>query len=342
MRKSALDLSFEERQDIYLLRSQHLGIREISRRIDRSASVVSRELSRFNQMNRSWRRRWSSVPWYEKARYAHELSVSNRSGARNRGWGLKNERIRQYVYEHIKKGWSPRRIALRIRIVLPGESISHEAIYNYIFTQARELIVYLKRCRKKGRRKRSTGKKHRAASIAKRCITERPNAINNRKEFGHNESDLIVSAKGGKSCLLVFVERKTRRTWIRKVKDRKAGTVRQAISELLHKTHPGNRLSLTVDNGKEHEWLPQLEVTFKRDGLLVYYCNPYSAWERGTVEAINGVIRNKYPKGTNFDLVSEKKVEELEAWINSLPMECHKGYTMLEAYKEELQKLQAE
>ena len=134
----------------------------------------------------------------------------------------------------------------------------------------------------------------------------------------------------------MFVERKTRRVYLRKVANREAETVRRTIFQILYSLPSVARKSLTVDNGKEHEWLPRLEPVFKKDGFLVYYCNPYCSWERGTVEALNGVIRNKFPKGTNFDNVSEEEVQEVQDWVNNLPMECHKGYTPEEKFAKEL------
>ena len=341
MRKCSKDLSFEERQSIYLLRSDGKGIREIGRYLNRSASCISRELSRFKGMSRIWRRTWKRLPWYEKARHAHLDSLKNRSKCRNRGWSLKNELIRQYVYENLKRGLSPKRISLRLKIEHPGHKISHESIYQYVFNVARELIPCLKRCSKKGRVKRSSGKKRRGVEQNKRRIDSRPESVDKRLEFGHNESDLIVSGRGGKNCLLVFVERKTRRAFLRKVANREAKTVRRAIFQILHALPASARRSLTVDNGKEHQWLPELEPVFKEDGFLVYYCNPYAAWERGTVEAINGVIREKFPKRTNFDSVSDAEVQEVEDWLNDLPMECHDGYTMKETFEREINKLAA-
>lgn len=334
MRKNAPDLSWSERHDIYLLQSEGEGIREIGRRVGRNASTISRELSRFKHYGRWWRR----LPWYERARYSHVGSLQNRGRDRSRGWRLKNERVRQYVHMCLsERRWSPQRISLRIKIELPGERISHEAIYQYVFRVARELIQYLKRSSKhKERKKRSSGKKDRAKDSNKRRIDQRPESVNTRVVFGHTESDLIVSCRGGKSCLLVFVERKTRRVFLRKVANREAETIRRAIFQILHSLPSLARKSLTVDNGKEHEWLPRLEKVFGKDGFLVYYCNPYAAWERGTVEAINGVIREKFPKGTNFDLVSEEEISEVEAWVNSLPMKCHDGYTPAEKFAEQL------
>ena len=194
MRKNALDLSLQERYDLYKLREVGLGIREIGKRLKRSPSTISRELKR-SRRGKSW----GNMRWYERAKLAHESAISRRSCKRRRGLRLKNEVVRRYVFDSLKeKQLSPERISLRIRLEHPGESISHEAIYQYVFRVEKDLIQYLWRCSKRGRNKRSSGKRHRRAQDNKRRIDVRPKSVNEREVFGHHESDLIVSARGGR------------------------------------------------------------------------------------------------------------------------------------------------
>lgn len=330
MRKSKKDLSREERQELYKLRESGLGIREISRVIKRNASTVSRELRRAPR-NRVWGR----MEWYEKARLAQDAAIKRRQCTRTRGWRLKDERTRLFVCESLQKKWSPEVISARMRVLYPDRKISHEAIYQYVYRTERSLLQYLARNGKSQRVNRAFGKKSRlkAVAVEKRSIEQRPEQANHRLEVGHKESDLIVSARGGRSCLVVLTDRKCRKTKLRKIKSREAAVVRQTVFQILH---PLIRRSLTVDNGSEHAELAQLEAVFKDDDFQVFYCHPYCAWERGTVESINGFIRRFFPKGTNFDHVSDEQIQEVEDWINNRPMLVLGGYTPTEVYEREL------
>ena len=141
--KSRKKLSLVERQQIYMFQEQGYGIREISRRVRRNASTISRELKR----NRPPGYNWDS---WSKAKYANDLAMKRRRKPRFR-LRLKNLRIRRYVSEKVELGWTPELISGRIGMELVGEEISHEAVYQYVYQDARELIEHLPVAGKRGR-----------------------------------------------------------------------------------------------------------------------------------------------------------------------------------------------
>ena len=159
-----------------------------------------------------------------------------------------------------------------------------------------------------------------------RSIEKRSRSILQRKEYGHWEMDTVVSGqKNGRSCLLVLSERMTRQEIIRKIPDKKAASVVRAL-DLLEK-EMGSRSfrkvfqTITCDNGVEFLNGAGIERSCrsKKQRTTLYYCHPYSAYERGTNENINRMIRRFYPKGCNFDQVTPEEVQRLEDWINHYP-----------------------
>ena len=154
-------------------------------------------------------------------------------------------------------------------------------------------------------------------------IEIRPGHIDRREEYGHWEMDLVVSGQGGRSVLLTLTERRSRQEIIVKLPDRKAETVRRAIDRLERKT-PGFRQkfrSITTDNGSEFMEYDKLRRSCRCKGnrFDIYYCHSYSAWEKGSVENHNRMIRRFFPKGTNFDTVTAADVRRVQDWMNHYP-----------------------
>ena len=177
-------------------------------------------------------------------------------------------------------------------------------------------------------------KRHRKAKENKKgsrpprgeSIEKRPEIIDNREEFGHWEMDTVYSGKKKSTvALLVLTERKTRNENIIVVPDRRAETTVRAINALERKLGAEKfgviYKSITVDNGSEFALADQLEQSCitgdKR--TKVYYCHPYSSWERGSNENVNGMIRRRHPKGTDFSKVTAEEIAATENWINSYP-----------------------
>jgi IS30 family transposase len=111
----------------------------------------------------------------------------------------------------------------------------------------------------------------------------------------------------------VTADRLDRRAILTLVPNRESNEARKALLQKLYKLEPEERRTVTSDNGPEHADFPELEKVFS--GLQTFYCGPYRSWERGTVEATNGIIRRWFPKGTNFDNVTPEQVQEVEDWL---------------------------
>lgn len=160
-------------------------------------------------------------------------------------------------------------------------------------------------------------------------IEQRPEEIDGREEFGHWEGDTVYSGKGKRKttrALLTLTERKTRKEIIIAIPNRKAETVVKALDALERKL--GARRfraifkSITFDNGTEFAAAEELERSCINKHLprtKVYFCHPYSSWERGTNENTNGMIRRRFPKGTNFAAVTNAQIAQAENWINNYP-----------------------
>lgn len=174
-------------------------------------------------------------------------------------------------------------------------------------------------------------KKNKSASRAPagESIEQRPEEIDEREEFGHWEGDTVYSGRGKRKttrALLTLTERKTRKEIIIAIPNRKAETVVKALDALERKL--GARRfraifkSITFDNGTEFAAAEELErscVNKRLPRTKVYFCHPYSSWERGTNENTNGMIRRRFPKGTNFAAVTNAQIAQAENWINNYP-----------------------
>ena len=195
------------------------------------------------------------------------------------------------------------------------------------------MIGYLPHCPKEGKNyKRGMDRKQKRMAIPERIdITQRPKEINDRKEIGHWESDLIVGS--GKSALKVAVERKQRLTKIRKVCDKTSQQSNIALSDMLSSMPKDNVKSITYDNGSENTGHLEINNLFK---IKSYFCQAYHCWEKGTVENTNGLIRRFFKKGINFDNISETEITTVEIWLNNRPRKCLNYFIPMEVFNSTL------
>ena len=175
---------------------------------------------------------------------------------------------------------------------------------------------------KSKRKKRGYQEVNRIAHPKLPSIINRPEKINSRSEYGHWEMDLIVGKEGTKPVLLTLVERKSRQVIIEKLPDRRAATIRAVFDRMEHRTpdFKWKFKSITTDNGPEFLEYEKLRQSI-RGGIRfeVYYCHSYAAWEKGSNENHNRMIRRWYPKGTDFTRVTKKEIAALQDWMNNYP-----------------------
>jgi len=305
------------------LLKEKVGIREIGMLLDRAPSNISRQVNNpRNQdefrIHKKWVKRFSAVK-------AVETQQEGKKGRGRIAKLAKDPRLREYLEEAIKKKrWSPK-IALG-RAKKDGlvftESVSIKTIYNSIYRgdisiDLFDLWLKLRRSPSKEKVIRMWKK-----SLGKR-IDERPD-ISDRKEFGHWEIDTVFW--GRSFSILVIVERKTRYCKLIKLSEHTSAEVNEKLRALNLPF-----ATLTADNGSEFAGLAQL---FEN----TYFTHPYSSWEKGSVENLNGIIRRYLPRNTSIDKITEERLAEVEAKINDLPRPILDFYTARELYERETKK----
>ena len=292
-------------------------ISEIAQALGRTRSTIRRELRR------------NTTPGCHYVDGAAQMRTIERRQQASRRPHIADERIRTYIREKLLARWSPELIAGRIRQDMPGTTISHEAIYQYIYhaaTPDRETLVqHLRRAHKK-RHKRSTRRQAKTLIPNRIPISQRPAAVVERKEFGHWEGDTLVSGTRV-AALCSLVERRSRLVTLARLSRRTARAMSGAVIRRLRSLPAEARQTLTLDNGSEHVLHERITRVI---GMRCYFCEPYRAWERATNEQRNGLIRWYFPKGTDFAKLRKADVLQVESAINNQPMKCLGFKTPLE------------
>jgi IS30 family transposase len=308
-------ITIEERDEIQKMLWEKASIRTIAKKLCRSPSSITRELKR-NQ---------SKEMHLYRSRIAQERTDEYKTH-RGREKRLKNEEIRKYVIEKLKEGWSPEQISGRIQIDNPGTTISHEAIYQFVYAQVfrngwgnvkpehEDLRIYLRR-RRKRRIHKGTRRCQRVHRPKGRSITERPEIVNDRKRIGDWEGDSVES-KDHKPGINTLVERKIGYLIITKLKAKTSKATVEAVTSKFSKVDEKLKKTITVDNGPENQDWESIE---NETGMLCYFANPYHSWERGTNENTNGLIREYFPKKTDFTIIPDEEIQFVQDLLNNRP-----------------------
>jgi IS30 family transposase len=231
------------------------------------------------------------------------------------------------VEEKLRQDWSPEQVSGWLKRQA-GPSISHEWIYQHILANKHsggDLYKHL-RCQKK-RRKRYGSPERRGKLSNRVSIEERPEVVNQRERLGDWEVDTVVG-KNQQGALVSLVERKSRYTLLGLVQRRQADLVKQAVLALLLPLSD-RVLSITSDNGKEFAEHVQIAEALQ---AAFYFSHPYSAWERGTNENTNGLIRQYFPKGSDFLSVTETGPVSVTDKLNHRPRKCLDFNTPFEVF----------
>jgi transposase, IS30 family len=304
-------LTQEQRYQIYALKKTGHSNTEIAEVIGVHKSSVSRELRR-NRGGRGYR-----------PQQAHKLALTRRPKAilriRAKTWATVEKLLRQE--------WSPEQISGRLKKE-QKICISHEWIYQHVLADKRtggDLYKHL-RCQKQ-RRKRYGTYNRRGQLLNCHSIEERPALVNQRKRLGDWEVDTVFG-KDHKQALVTLTERKSRFTLLGKVSQRSAQAVQNQICQLLlpvkNKVH-----TLTSDHGKEFAYHAQIA---QRLQLKYYFAHPYAAWERGTNENTNGLLRQYFPKKHDFQQVSPKEMNRTMSRLNFRPRKSLRFKTPFEVF----------
>ncbi len=300
-------ISYEERVRIEVWIGEGWSNNKIGKRLNKSPSTITREIN----LNKAGPQRS-----HYRAKTAHDLAKCRKRRAAQSN-PQKGDDVWEYVEEKIKKGWSPEIISGRLKIDNPHLSVSHEAIYQYVYRQGFELASYLP-WRRPLRRPKGPRKAKQSSIPNRFSILQRPEEVNRRDEIGHWESDSIVSRKS-KESLNVMVERLSRLAQISKISDMKPVTTQTAIVSRLKDFKESLRRSLTYDNGFENR---NHQIINEKLGTKSYFCQPYHSWEKGSVEQVNMLIRRYIPKKTDLSKVTDKQINLIESQLNNRPRKC--------------------
>ena len=318
-------LSIEDREEISRLLMLKLSFREIGLKMDRSPSTILREVRRY----RSNRTIYRAVSGHQ---HAVKLSRSRRIGKRKL---FTNKILLKIVKSKLNLFWSPEQIAEYLKNYYENTDmqVSAETIYSYIYVLPRgklreELTQLLRRSHKK-RRIRGRSNKGQTSNLEDMLsIEERPAEVADRIIPGHWEGDLIIGEAKKQTALGTLVERTTRTVILVPLKNKTALEVRKEFAKEIKKLPQQMRLSLTYDQGRE---MAQHKLFTKQTKMQVYFAHPRSPWERGTNENTNGLIRQFFPKSTNFKKVSRKEIKRVQKLLNERPRKTLNWQTPYEA-----------
>jgi IS30 family transposase len=274
----------------------------IASQLGRDPSTIYRERRR-----NGWRGLYVAVD-------AQKVSERRRREARAKSRKLSRPENLAYVQERLRQCWSPDQIAGRSRVDFPenpGRTFSHQTIYTWLAKDdhRRRWVVYLRHYRRKRRLAKPVARVDRA-------LAKRPAIVNERGRYGDWEGDTIVGSGRHGGALVSLVERKSGYLALLPVASRQATVVRRAVCGRLQQLPVELRQTLTLDNGSEFAEYEQLERTLD---LVVFFTDPHSPWQRGTDENTNGLTRQFFPKGTNFNAVTRYKVARTENLLNDRP-----------------------
>jgi IS30 family transposase len=315
-------LTIEERTCIYQLKVSKVSIRQIAKAINRAPSTVSRELKRNGFKTWHQYHPTNAQKKYEKRRRkCHRTCV------------IKPE-IKEYIESKLHIQWSPEQIAKRKQGQIEG-CPCFSTIYRWIH-QKHLINGDMTKLRRKGKFKRPQETRGRF-NIGK-TIKKRPKEVYTRQTIGHWEADTVESGRinykrKSKYCFVTLAERKSRLYLVKLLPDRTSENVTAAIVELLSQFPSHLVKTITCDRGKEFAQYKEIEEKLNCD---MYFADPYCAWQKGTNENSNGLLREYYPKGMDLSLANEQEVTEVLNKLHNRPRKCINFKTPLEVINESI------
>ena len=309
-------LTFEDRVYIEVWHWERKSLKFMAFRLGVAPSTISRELER-------GKTGWLAIGYRADLGERRKIERGTRKGARPKVVG----KIKELIIELIRRDWSPEQISGRLKLE-KKLSISHETIYGFIKADRRsggDLYLHLRHGRRR-RKKRFSIPRIRADILNRKHIQTRPEMINKRERIGDWERDLMFGDSRS-AALLTIVERKTLLTIIKIVESKSPRVIASKTIEALKYSKAGCK-SITNDNGFEFR---DHEKESKALGVPIYFTNPYSSWEKGTCENINGLIRQYFTRKTSMKGLTDEDIKSIEKKLNTRPRKKLGFQTPLEA-----------
>ncbi|MEX0745729.1 MAG: IS30 family transposase [Phycisphaeraceae bacterium] len=308
----------------YVITHMHHGgftSAQIARRIGRHRATVGRELAR----NRNGFGHYH----YDSA---HRLAAERRCQASSRH-KLEHGPLGESVRLGLQQRWSPEQIVGRLGRQHPHDAsmrVTHETIYRWVYRQhtlGERWYEQLRRRRPRRRRRIVGERRETRGQIPGRVgIEQRPAVVDTRRRFGDWESDTVEGAKGS-GLLVTHVERKSRYARLGKLQDKRSATLSRVSRAVLRDLPAKLRRTLTADNGKEFADFSTIERGLS---MKVYFANPHAPWERGANENTNGLLRDYFPKGSDFSTITPARLASVQRMLNNRPRKCLNYRTPIE------------
>ena len=311
--------TLEERELSMVMIAQGFSLRAAARKLNRAPSTICRELRRNSNKNGTY-----SAITADKKYHQRRIACGRKTKK------FLDTALKAYVSEKLHIGWSPEQISGRAKFDNEPFSISYNTIYRAIdkgiLPKQYRLLLRIKRI--KNRKRKTNDKRGKIANAI--SISQRPVEAEKRLEYGHWESDTVLG-KRKTGCIGTHVERKSGFLIAFKLEHRRDNLFNQATERAFSLIPSELKKSLTVDNGSEFYSHEDLKT---RTNMVIYFCDPYSPWQRGTNENTNGLIRQYFPKGTSFADISEERLAKVVDLINSRPRKRLGYKTPLEIFME--------
>lgn len=299
-------LTVRERETIARLLDRGLSQADIARQLRRDPSTISRELRR----NARGNGQYSAIAAQAKA-------ACRRRHAKH-PWKFNHAGLKEFVIEKLRMRWSPEQIAGTLqKLKEPGMRISAQTIYQWLREnrhQGGKLYLMLRQSRKKRRKRYGTGTR-RPIIAGRKPISMRPAQVNSRQQSGHWESDTIEGRKGT-GYLVTHVERTTGYLVAGWLPDKKSSTLNQASCRVFGDLKQSWVRTLTTDNGTEFAGHQELERALR---CRIYFSDPHSPWQRGQCENTNGLLRQYFPKGSDFRKLTPTQIQAAVDELNGRP-----------------------
>lgn len=317
-------LSLAGRTIIQIRHQDGWSLRRIAAEVGVAPSTVSRELARGAGPDGRYRAQQADV----RARQRRARPKTAKL--------VSDPRLRALVVHGLTRHWSPRQISRRLRLDHPDRHdvrVSHETIYQALYVQgkgslraeiAREKVLRSGRTHRIPRSR--LGPRNTRGWIGDARITARPAEVEDRAVWGHWEGDLVVG-KNGQSAIITLVERSTRFVLLGQIDSKTTADVTSRLQQMITTLPHSLRRSITWDQGTEMSDHARFTVT---TGVAVFFCDPHSPWQRGTNENTNGLVREFFPKGTDFTTIAQTELDRVQHLLNTRPRQTLDWHTPAE------------